>query len=283
MQTFISQSLQPGPSVSLKCSAVGNPVPVLSWFIDGVLVSDGGGPASFSSADNLDYLPSRFWREHQHHTRFSIGGASTSLNSGQPASGEILSYLNISEVHGEDSGVYTCVASNIVGIMEHSARVNIFGQIFVKEMSPLILVAGQNVQIPCYYGGFPVDKIVWQKDSRNLVEFAVNGKRDAGKFSIFPNGTLQIIRIATEVDKGRYTCQVSNRKGEVASGHVDVNVMRTWLRKKEKKFWRIFFSGYDMFILLFFMFFFVQALQSFRHLNLTRISKKGRGLLCRAT
>ncbi len=32
---FIEQTLQPGPAVSLKCSARGNPTPQVSWLLDG--------------------------------------------------------------------------------------------------------------------------------------------------------------------------------------------------------------------------------------------------------
>jgi Immunoglobulin domain len=32
---FIEQTMQPGPSVSLKCSATGNPPPEISWKLDG--------------------------------------------------------------------------------------------------------------------------------------------------------------------------------------------------------------------------------------------------------
>ncbi|XP_017966354.1 Down syndrome cell adhesion molecule-like protein Dscam2 [Drosophila navojoa] len=32
---FIEQTMQPGPSVSLKCSASGNPTPKIAWHLDG--------------------------------------------------------------------------------------------------------------------------------------------------------------------------------------------------------------------------------------------------------
>jgi Down syndrome cell adhesion molecule len=36
---FIDQTLQPGPSVSLKCSASGNPTPQITWLLDGFQLS----------------------------------------------------------------------------------------------------------------------------------------------------------------------------------------------------------------------------------------------------
>lgn len=38
--TFIEQTLQPGPTVSLKCSASGNPTPSMSWSLDGFKLPD---------------------------------------------------------------------------------------------------------------------------------------------------------------------------------------------------------------------------------------------------
>lgn len=35
LYSFIEQTLQPGPAVSLKCSASGNPTPQISWLLDG--------------------------------------------------------------------------------------------------------------------------------------------------------------------------------------------------------------------------------------------------------
>lgn len=35
MYRFIEQTMQPGPSVSLKCIAAGNPTPHFAWALDG--------------------------------------------------------------------------------------------------------------------------------------------------------------------------------------------------------------------------------------------------------
>lgn len=35
LYSFIEQTLQPGPAVSLKCSAAGNPTPQIAWTLDG--------------------------------------------------------------------------------------------------------------------------------------------------------------------------------------------------------------------------------------------------------
>ncbi|CAL8129128.1 unnamed protein product [Orchesella dallaii] len=195
VQTFISQTLQPDPFITLKCSAIGNPIPKISWFIDDATVL----------SETKDY--NQFWPSYQ-----KISVSSYTLHNS-----EIVSHLNISQLQTENSGVYRCDASNLIGNTFHASRLNVFGPIFVKEMKPLTIAAGKKALIPCPYGGYPVDQIIWQKDSQNV---------DQNRMKVFVNGTLQIMRTSKDTDIGRYTCVISNRKGEVASGSVEVNVMR---------------------------------------------------------
>lgn len=42
LYSFIEQTLQPGPAVSLKCSATGNPTPEVSWSLDGFPLPSNG-------------------------------------------------------------------------------------------------------------------------------------------------------------------------------------------------------------------------------------------------
>lgn len=42
LYSFIEQTLQPGPAVSLKCSAAGNPTPQISWTLDGFPLPSNG-------------------------------------------------------------------------------------------------------------------------------------------------------------------------------------------------------------------------------------------------
>ena len=112
------------------------------------------------------------------------------------------------------------------------------GPLFIKEMPGLTLQAGSVAQIPCMYGGFPVDQILWRKSGEDLVSSRQSSRSGGGsgssnsgkkgRHSVLSNGTLRIEKINTGEDKGQYTCVISNRKGEVASGTVDVNVMRKW-------------------------------------------------------
>ncbi len=89
------QTLQPGPPVSLKCSARGSPTPRVAWTLNG-----------FS-------LPKS--------ERFLIGQYVT-------VHGDVVSHVNISRSRVEDGGRYECKADNRAGKVEHGARLNIYGE-----------------------------------------------------------------------------------------------------------------------------------------------------------
>lgn len=42
--------------------------------------------------------------------------------------GDVIAHLNITSVRVEDGGLYTCRASNKMGFVEHSARLNVYGK-----------------------------------------------------------------------------------------------------------------------------------------------------------
>jgi len=122
MHTFISQSLQPGPSVSLKCSAVGNPIPIISWFVDGKKLS----PRE-NDEDLASWNPTRSFQQTHHHHQQQQYNHRYSIGSYQ-ALNEIISQVNISSVRVEDSGEYKCVASNLLSSSVHLSRLNVYGK-----------------------------------------------------------------------------------------------------------------------------------------------------------
>ncbi|XP_071438868.1 cell adhesion molecule Dscam2-like isoform X2 [Hetaerina americana] len=132
---FIQQTLQPGPDVSLKCIATGQPTPQIQWTLDG-----------FPLPQN---------------ERFMIGQYAT-------VSGDVISHVNISKVSVEDGGNYACAAINRVGITFHTAPLHVYGLPMVRKMPPISAVAGEPLYVTCPAAGFPIAGINWEKDGRIL-------------------------------------------------------------------------------------------------------------------
>ncbi|XP_059489683.1 cell adhesion molecule Dscam2-like isoform X2 [Neocloeon triangulifer] len=134
MYKFIQQTIQPGPSVSLKCIAAGNPTPSIKWTLDG-----------FPLPQN---------------ERFLIGQYAPH--------GDVISHVNISAVNVEDGGTYECIATNRVGDARHRAQLNVYGLPHVRSMPEISAVAGETLYVACPVAGYPIDSIKWYRGDRLL-------------------------------------------------------------------------------------------------------------------
>ncbi|KAM7292171.1 Down syndrome cell adhesion molecule homolog [Ixodes scapularis] len=134
-QVFSEQEVRPGTSTSLKCSASGNPLPQVTWTLDGAPVPE------------------------VYHIRI-----------GDYVSNErmVHSYVNMTSVRVEDGGRYACVARNGVGAAQHSARLNVLGRPLVRPMGNVTALAGRPVTLHCPVAGHPIQSIAWLKDGRSL-------------------------------------------------------------------------------------------------------------------
>ncbi|XP_045495019.1 Down syndrome cell adhesion molecule-like protein Dscam2 [Colias croceus] len=182
--SFSEQTLRSGPSLRLKCVASGNPTPDIAWQLDGDKLNSG--------------------------ERLQIGQFVT-------ADGNVESHLNISSVHTNDGGLYSCIASSKVGSASHSSRVNVYGLPYVRPMKKRPVVAGDTLIAHCPVAGYPIDSIVWERDGRVL---PINRKQ-----KVFPNGTLVIENVERMSDQATYTCVAKNSQGYSARGQLELQVM----------------------------------------------------------
>ncbi|XP_031772544.1 Down syndrome cell adhesion molecule-like protein Dscam2 isoform X9 [Apis florea] len=183
-QAFAEETLQPGPSMYLKCIASGNPTPEITWELDGKRLS------------NTE--------------RLQVGQYVT-------VNGDVVSNLNISSTHTNDGGLYKCIAASKVGSAEHSARLNVYGLPFIRHMDKKAIVAGETLRVTCPVAGYPIESIVWERDTRVL---PINRKQ-----KVFPNGTLIIENVERMSDQATYTCVARNAQGYSARGTLEVQVM----------------------------------------------------------
>lgn len=101
--------------------------------------------------------------------------------------------------------------------MEHAARLNVYGLPFIRHMDKKAIVAGETLRVTCPVAGYPIESIIWERDSRVL---PINRKQ-----KVFQNGTLIIENVERLSDQATYTCVARNAQGYSARGQLEVQVM----------------------------------------------------------
>ncbi|KAG8172325.1 hypothetical protein JTE90_024120, partial [Oedothorax gibbosus] len=130
VSVFPEHTAHSGESISFKCISTGNPVPRVTWYLDDAVI-----------------------------------GQSPRITAGDYVSdmGHVISFLNITEIRVEDSGEYQCHVVNDVGSVFHASRLNVYGPPFVRRMSNVTAISGEDLVIRCPYGGHPIKGIRWLK------------------------------------------------------------------------------------------------------------------------
>ncbi|KAL1430243.1 hypothetical protein MTO96_015187 [Rhipicephalus appendiculatus] len=188
---FEETTVRPGKPVSLRCVASGDPPPRITWLLDGV------------------------WPIDSRHGRVRV--RTTGAEAGSGLSGaEVSSTLSISSAEVQDGGSYSCEASNYAGVASHSARVNVYGSIYVRALGNLSALAAATFSVQCPFGGYPFGHVYWEKDGRRL---PLNQRQ-----TVFPNGTLQIQGTDREHDQGQYTCTVHGPDSQIIHRTISLHV-----------------------------------------------------------
>lgn len=94
---------------------------------------------------------------------------------------------------------------------------NVYGLPFIRHMDKKVIVAGETLRVTCPVAGYPIESIVWERDTRVL---PINRKQ-----KVFPNGTLIIENVERMSDQATYTCVARNAQGYSARGTLEVQVM----------------------------------------------------------
>nr|XP_033816119.1 hemicentin-1 isoform X1 [Geotrypetes seraphini] len=117
--------------------------------------------------------------------------------------------LQIAFVQPEDTGRYTCVATNVAGSSSSTMDliVHIPPRISHTETEYSVVQNSQTI-LPCIVEGIPVPAITWKKEGAPLTN-------TLGKYTVLQYGELILDNAAPE-DSGSYTCIASNVAGEDA-------------------------------------------------------------------
>ncbi|KAG8193123.1 hypothetical protein JTE90_004947 [Oedothorax gibbosus] len=186
LSAFPDTTVNPGDRLTLKCVSAGNFVPKVTWKLYDQLLDSNQNP------------------------RIRIGDFVSTQ-------GHVTSYLNITDVRTEDSGVYRCDVSNDVGAVWHSARLNVYGPPFIRPFPNISAVSGQELVLQCPVGGYPIKSITWQKGGIILPL--------DHRHKISSTGHLAIADVQKAADEGKYTCIAKNPDGLTASGSTHISVV----------------------------------------------------------
>uniref|UniRef100_A0A3P8W6V9 Obscurin, cytoskeletal calmodulin and titin-interacting RhoGEF a n=1 Tax=Cynoglossus semilaevis TaxID=244447 RepID=A0A3P8W6V9_CYNSE len=159
-----------GQTIKLTCKITGSPKPVVGWFKGLPLEDD---PRHIITSDRA-------------------GSYSLVLDS----------------LTCDDSGQYTCYATNSVGSAGSLAKVIVQPPRFVSRLESSCLIEGEDLQFTCSTFSTPFPQI-WLKDGKELTDqqkYLIQNDSRSGILS------LTVIR-ATAADIGQYECELSNEFG----------------------------------------------------------------------
>ncbi|XP_034948545.1 leucine-rich repeats and immunoglobulin-like domains protein 3 [Chelonus insularis] len=161
-----------GSTARLECSAEGHPSPQIAW------QKDGGN----------DFPAARERRMHMMPT--------------DPV-------LFIIDAKSADSGVYSCTAQNLAGLIVANATLTILETpTFVKPMEDRNIIVGTSVVLECMSGGSPRPQLTWKKDGQPL--------QVTERHFFTAEDQLLIIVDTVMDDAGSYECTMNNTLGSVS-------------------------------------------------------------------
>ncbi|KAL9967871.1 hypothetical protein ACROYT_G026170 [Oculina patagonica] len=174
---------EPGESISSPAVVV-SPV---------TLTVNEGGSASFQCSASGNPEPAVVWSKLDNQSEIT----QSALSRGK---------LQLTKVTGNDSGVYQCSATNILGNSREVVRlaVNVHPHVSLHP-GPSYVTEGSNVTLPiCHVTGYPAPVVTWRKSSGQLPQ----GRAQYNK------SVLQISDVR-KVDSDTYFCSAVNLLGNV--------------------------------------------------------------------
>ncbi|MBN3299469.1 HMCN1 protein, partial [Amia calva] len=162
--------------LTLECQSDSDPPPTIEWYKDDV--------------------------------KLQLGGRVQILADGQ--------FLEIQDVSPQDSGQYSCVATNIAGSSSLEFTVQVHIAPIIKAGSSLVTAhVNQDIVLPCVVEGVPAPTVTWRKDGSPLL-------LDPTRHEVLSEGSLRITAVRVS-EAGRFHCTASNPAGSNHRG-IDLRV-----------------------------------------------------------
>ncbi|XP_061490012.1 hemicentin-1 isoform X2 [Rhineura floridana] len=120
------------------------------------------------------------------------------------------SVLKMKEVQTQDTGRYTCEATNVAGKTEKNYNVNVWvpANVYSSDiLAHLTVIEGNLISIICESSGIPPPALSWRKNGSPLLADST------GRVRILSGGRQLQISIADKSDTASYMCMASNIAG----------------------------------------------------------------------
>lgn len=193
LEVFTERTLPLGASISLKCMASGNPLPQITWDLDGQPLDSVSGAPSILTDSNMingNGDSSLMPRNDALLSGASLGTggdvSSSNLIQNAPSlanelnnmrigdyvtsDGLVVSFVNISALDAAHGGLYRCSAYSELAIVSHQAEIRLQdAKLFVRSMRNQRLVAGNDLKTRCPTTFSPDNLIEWYKGRWSLL------------------------------------------------------------------------------------------------------------------
>ncbi|NWH62681.1 MXRA5 protein, partial [Geococcyx californianus] len=173
-------SLPLGSSINIHCTAKAAPSPSIRWVV----------------FDGTQIRPSQF-----------VNGNLFVFPNGT---------LYIRNVSPKDSGMYECIAANMVGaarrtiqlhVKKHASNAKITG----SSPQRTDVTYGSILRLDCSASGDPWPRILWRLPSKRMID-SLHSSLET-RIKVFSNGTL-VVHSVTDKDAGDYLCVARNKIGD---------------------------------------------------------------------
>ncbi|XP_040895666.1 hemicentin-1 [Toxotes jaculatrix] len=138
------------------------------------------------------------------------------------------SLLKVDSAQVQDSGRYTCEATNVAGKTEKNYNLNVWVSPSIRgseEVSPLTVIEGSLITLVCESSGIPPPSLTWRKDGSEL-------KSDQ-RLRVLSGGRQLQISSAERTDAASYTCTASSAAGTTSKEYSLQVYVRPSIRRSE--------------------------------------------------
>ncbi|XP_051803642.1 hemicentin-1 [Acanthochromis polyacanthus] len=138
------------------------------------------------------------------------------------------SLLKVDSAQVQDSGRYTCEATNVAGKTEKNYNLNVWVSPSIRgseEVSPLTVIEGSLITLVCESSGIPPPSLTWRKDGSEL-------KSDQ-RLRVLSGGRQLQISTADKTDTASYTCTASSAAGTTSKEYSLQVYVRPSIRRSE--------------------------------------------------